>query len=205
MQRLTAVADVVVVNQPRKVLERWGCTYEAIAARNPGAVVVSVSVYGTTGPYAERGGNGTLAEAAGGLTPLRRAKATARRCCRRSPSATRSRASRGSSARSSRCCPVNAVALAWYVDIAMYEPVITLLSTALVAWKPGSPPPKRTGSRVPGGVPRNTYRTGDDRWVVLSGPTDPQVARVLAVIGLDTPEAHARLVRQIGGAPRSWR
>ena len=35
MQRLTDVADVVIVNQPRKVLERWGCTYEAIAARNP--------------------------------------------------------------------------------------------------------------------------------------------------------------------------
>ena len=50
----------------------------------------------------------------------------------------------------------------------------------------------RTGSRVPGGVPRNTYRTGDDRWVVLSGPTDPQVARVLEVIGHDTPGAHAR-------------
>ena len=79
-----------------------------------------------------------------------------------------------------------------YVDIAMYEPVITLLSTALVTWQPGTPPPMRTGSRVPGGVPRNTYRTGDDRWVVLSGPTDPQVARVLEVIGLDTPDAHAR-------------
>ena len=57
----------------------------------------------------------------------------------------------------------------------MYEPVITLLSTALVTWQPGESPPMRTGSRVPGGVPRNTYRTGDDRWVVLSGPTDPQV------------------------------
>jgi crotonobetainyl-CoA:carnitine CoA-transferase CaiB-like acyl-CoA transferase len=79
-----------------------------------------------------------------------------------------------------------------YVDIAMYEPVITLLSTALVAWSPGSEPPSRTGSRVPGGVPRNTYRTGDDRWVVLSGPTDAQVARVLEVIGRDTPADRER-------------
>ena len=51
LQRLTDVADVVIVNQPHKVLERWGCTYEAIAARNPAAIVVSLSLYGTDGPY----------------------------------------------------------------------------------------------------------------------------------------------------------
>ena len=28
VQRLTAVADVVVLNQPPRVLERWGCTYD---------------------------------------------------------------------------------------------------------------------------------------------------------------------------------
>src|ERR1700704_883951 len=31
---LIGVADVVVVNQPRVVLERWGCTDEAVAERN---------------------------------------------------------------------------------------------------------------------------------------------------------------------------
>ena len=70
VQQLTDVADVVIVNQPRKVLERWGCTYEAISARNPGAIVVSLSLYGSDGPYAARGGNGTLAEAFGGLTHM---------------------------------------------------------------------------------------------------------------------------------------
>src|SRR3984893_8402410 len=66
--RMTAVADVVVLNQPRPLLERIGCTYEAISARNPRAVVVQVSGWGDTGPYAELGGNGTLGEAFAGLT-----------------------------------------------------------------------------------------------------------------------------------------
>jgi crotonobetainyl-CoA:carnitine CoA-transferase CaiB-like acyl-CoA transferase len=45
---------------------------------------------------------------------------------------------------------------------------------------------------VPGGVPRNVYRASDGRFLVLSGTTDAQVARVLAVIGRDTPEDRRR-------------
>ena len=50
VQRLTTVADVVVLNQPPRVLARWGCTYDDIAARNPGAIVVMVSGFGIDGP-----------------------------------------------------------------------------------------------------------------------------------------------------------
>ncbi len=192
VQRLADVADVVIVNQPHKVLERWGCTYEAISARNPGAIVVSLSLYGTDGPYAARGGNGTLAEAFGGLTHMT-GEADGPPMLPSIPLGDVLGAITGLVGTLVACLArERGNAAGQYVDIAMYEPVITLLSTALVAWQPGDAPPMRTGSRVPGGVPRNTYRTADDRWVVLSGPTDPQVARVLEVIGLDTPEAHAR-------------
>ena len=70
VQRLTAVADVVVLNQPPRVLERWGCTYDEIAARNPRAIVVLVTGFGADGPNAERPGNGTVLEAYGGLTHM---------------------------------------------------------------------------------------------------------------------------------------
>src|SRR5207248_2741273 len=65
VRRLTTVADVVVLNQPQHVLERWRCTYDEIAARNPRAVVVVVTGFGADGPYAERPGNGTVLEAYG--------------------------------------------------------------------------------------------------------------------------------------------
>ena len=67
----------------------------------------------------------------------------------------------------------------------MFEPVLGLLGLTVAAWDGESEPPRRTGSRVAGGVPRNVYRTADDRWIVLSGTTDAQVRRVLAVIGAD--------------------
>src|SRR5437899_3892359 len=71
LQRLTAAADVIVLNQPAAVLERWSCTDDEIHARNRRTVVVHVSAFGTTGPYAARVGNGSLAEALGGLEPCR--------------------------------------------------------------------------------------------------------------------------------------
>jgi hypothetical protein len=72
LAKLTVAADIIVCNQPRSLLERLDCTYESIAARNPRAVVVQVSGWGATGPYADLPGNGTLGEAFAGLTDLQR-------------------------------------------------------------------------------------------------------------------------------------
>src|SRR4051812_45710841 len=67
---LASVADVILLNQPRHVLERWRCTPEALEQLNPRAVVVWMTAYGSTGPYAERPGNGTLGEAFAGITNM---------------------------------------------------------------------------------------------------------------------------------------
>lgn len=65
--RLAGVADVVVFNQPRHVRERWRCSDEELRTRNPRAIVVNVSTFGSSGPNAGRAGNGSLAEAYLGL------------------------------------------------------------------------------------------------------------------------------------------
>jgi formyl-CoA transferase len=67
--RLIDVADVVVFNQPATVLERWHCTDGELQARNARLVIVHVTAFGMTGPYADRVGNGSLAEAFVGVRP----------------------------------------------------------------------------------------------------------------------------------------
>ncbi|HEY8523746.1 MAG TPA: CoA transferase [Acidimicrobiales bacterium] len=208
LARLTTAADVVVTNQPRKLLARWDCTPEAIAARNPRAVVVTVSCFGTDGPWADRPGNGSLAEAFAGLTfltgepdgppmlpsvalgdslvALAGALGALAACWHRD--AGRGRAAGPASDPAAGPAPGRGQ----HVDVAMYEPIVALLGPAVAAWRPEDPPPTRTGSRVPGGVPRNVYRAADGRFLVLSGTTDAQVARVLATIGRDTPDDHRR-------------
>ena len=66
---LVQAADVLVENLTPAVRERWRCGYADLAAANPRLVVVSVSCYGLSGPYADRPGAGTLAEAFSGLRP----------------------------------------------------------------------------------------------------------------------------------------
>ena len=64
---LAVRADIVVENFRPGTLEEWGLGYEALAAQNPGLVMVRISGYGQTGPYAQRPGFGVIGEAMGGL------------------------------------------------------------------------------------------------------------------------------------------
>jgi crotonobetainyl-CoA:carnitine CoA-transferase CaiB-like acyl-CoA transferase len=192
LRRLVAAADVVVENLPAATLAKWGATPDELLAVNPDAIVVSVSCYGSTGPYAGRDGNGSLAEAFGGLTnliglpdgpPMLPSVAlgdtlTAIAGVVGALAACYHRDARGGRGQK--------------VDVSMYEPVLQLLGGAIVAHRDGEPPPHRTGSRVPNGVPRNVYRTGDEQWLVVSGTTDHQVARLLPILGLDTDDGRAR-------------
>jgi crotonobetainyl-CoA:carnitine CoA-transferase CaiB-like acyl-CoA transferase len=82
-----------------------------------------------------------------------------------------------------------------HVDVSMYEPILQLLGPTFVAYDPDGPAPHRTGSRVPGGAPRNVYRAADDQWIAVSGTTDPQVARMLTLLGEDRAEARAKFGR----------
>ena len=177
LHRLVERADVLVENFPRSTLERWHCTYDELASDNPRLVVVSVSCYGATGPYRDRPGAGTLAEAFGGLTnmigdadgpPMLPSVAlgdtvTAMAGVIGTLAACYHRDARGGSGQ--------------HVDVSMYEPILHLLAGTVVAYDPTGAAPRRTGSRVAGGAPRNVYGTGDGYWVAVSGTTDAQVAR----------------------------
>ena len=213
VQRLTAVADVVVLNQPQRVLERWGCTYDEIAARNPGAIVVLVTGFGVEGPNAERPGNGTVLEAYGGLTNMT-GEADGPPVLSSVPIGDYMGAFFGLSG--------VLAALYWrdarggtgqLVDVSIYEAVLQFLGPAMVAWSPGEPAPARTGSRIPVATPRNVYRTRDARWIVISGPIDAQVVRILELMGTDTDEMRAKFGRaterndnadELDGMVASW-
>jgi len=191
--RLVAVADVLVENLTPAVRERWGCRYEQLAAINASLVVVAVSCYGLTGPYADRPGAGTLAEAFAGLASLTGEPDGA---------PTLSSVPLGDTL-TAFWGVIGALAASWarqrgspgrLVDVAMYEPVLAVLGGTIAGYDPADPP-RRSGSRVRGGVPRNVYRTRDGEYVAVSGTTDPQVSRLLTLLGRDGPEDRARFGR----------
>src|SRR5262249_30220759 len=192
LHRLVERADVLVENFPSSTLERWRCTYDDLAARNRRLVMVSVSCYGATGPYRDRPGAGTLAEAFGGLThmigeadgpPMLPSVAL------------------GDTV-TAMAGVIGALAACYHrdigdgrgrrADVSRHDPVLQLRGGTIAAYDPTGEPPRRTGSRVPGGAPRNVYRTRDGEWVAVSGTTDAQVARLLPLLGRDAPADRGR-------------
>ncbi len=67
LRRLLARADVLVENFRPGALERMGFGWTALQALNPRLVLCSISGFGQTGPYAQRGGFDLVAQAMAGL------------------------------------------------------------------------------------------------------------------------------------------
>jgi crotonobetainyl-CoA:carnitine CoA-transferase CaiB-like acyl-CoA transferase len=65
--RLVADADVIVQNFPPGTAERYGIGYDDVRIRKPGIVYVSVSCYGSTGPWAQGRGYETQGQAVTGI------------------------------------------------------------------------------------------------------------------------------------------
>lgn len=62
--------DVVVENYRPGTFEKWGIGYDTLRAVEPKIILLRISGFGQTGPYASRAGFGRVAEAMSGLTNL---------------------------------------------------------------------------------------------------------------------------------------
>lgn len=188
-------ADVLVENLPSTLLARWHCGYAELATRNPRLIVVSITCYGRTGPYADRAGAGTLAEAFAGFAHLN-GEADGPPMV---PSLPLGDTLSGFSGVIGTMMALYArdreragSGRGQHVDVTMVEPILQLLALPLVNYQADGPAPRRMGSRVAGGVPRNLYRASEGDWMALSGTTDAQVGRILELIGRDTPADRER-------------
>ena len=67
LKRMVSRADVLTENYRKGALEKLGLGYEALKAVNPALIYCSISGYGRTGPYADKGGFDLIAQAMSGL------------------------------------------------------------------------------------------------------------------------------------------
>lgn len=66
-KRLVKDADVLVQNNPPKMVDELGLGYDTLSALNPRLVMTSITAYGQTGPYRDYNSYDLTAAAAGGL------------------------------------------------------------------------------------------------------------------------------------------
>ncbi len=70
LRRLMAKADIVVENFRAGTLEKMGLGYEALATRNPRLILVSISGFGTQGPYIGRPAFDEIIQSMSGLASM---------------------------------------------------------------------------------------------------------------------------------------
>ena len=182
-RRLAAQADVVIENFRPGTLERWGLDYATLSAENPGLVMLRVSGYGQTGPYRERPGFGTLAEAMSGFSHLTGEQDGP-------PTLANLPVGDGFAA----ITGAFAVMVALYhrdvnggrgqvIDLSLVEPLLRLSEPALLDYDQLGVALERMGNRSAHVAPRNTYRCGDGRWVALSASAQSIFERLVRAIG----------------------
>ena len=157
---LVEKADVLIENFRPGTLEKWNLGWDRLHAANPRLVMVRVSGYGQTGPYAGRAGFGAIGEAMGGL-----------RYVVGDPSTPPSRVgiSIGDSLAATFAC-VGALAALNYrertgqgqvVDSAIYEAVLGMMESLITEYDQTGYIRERTGAILPNVAPSNVYPTRD--------------------------------------------
>ena len=70
LKRMAARADVLIENYRKGTMEKLGVGYETLKALNPALIYCSISGYGRTGPYADKGGFDLIAQGMSGLMAI---------------------------------------------------------------------------------------------------------------------------------------
>ncbi len=183
LRALVARADVLIENFRPGTLERWGLGPDVLHAVNPDLIVARVTGFGQFGPYAGRPGFGTLAEAMSGFAAVTG-----------EPDGPPTLPPFGLADGVTALACANAVLMALYhraahggggqvLDLAIIEPLVTLLGPQATVYDQLGQLPRRTGNRSTNNAPRNTYRTADDRWVAVSTSAQSVAERVMQLVG----------------------
>ncbi|SMY09993.1 CaiB/BaiF CoA transferase family protein [Flavimaricola marinus] len=180
--RLIEQADVFIENFRPGTLEKMGLAPEDLIARHPGLIVLRVSGFGQTGPYAPRPGFGTLVEGMSGF------------------------ASRNGMADGPPLLPplaladmiaglygANAVAMALrardqsgrgqIIDLALLDAMTSVLGPEAMDYALTSKVKPRVGNASNTAAPRNAYRSSDGQFIVVSGSMQSMAERLFTAIG----------------------
>jgi crotonobetainyl-CoA:carnitine CoA-transferase CaiB-like acyl-CoA transferase len=183
-KELARTCDVVIQSFRPSTTERYGLTYDDLAAINPRLIVVLVSGFGQTGPYRDRAGFGTLAEAMSGFAAMT-GEADGPPLLPQFPLAD------SVAALYAAFGTMNA--LYWrdargsgrgqLIDVSLIEPLFSVLGPIATNFDQLDELPQRLGSRNGVNAPRNVYRAKDGRWIAIAASVQEIARRCFAAIG----------------------
>jgi crotonobetainyl-CoA:carnitine CoA-transferase CaiB-like acyl-CoA transferase len=213
VRRLVREADVLIENFRPGRAASWGLDYASLSKDNPGLVMLHISGYGQDGPYKHRPGMGTLAEAFSGFAMVT-GEADRPPTLPQFPFADGVAGMVGA---------YSVLAALWArerngghgdeIDLNLYEPLLSLMGPMIIDYDQLGHIAKRRGNRSTWSVPRNSYRTSDDKWVAVSSAANSIARRMFRAIGRDdladdptlqsNPDRVKR-IEELDGAIAAW-
>ena len=200
-------ADILIENFKPGVMEGWGLGYEALAATNPGLIMLRISGYGQSGPYRDRPGFGVVAEAMGGLRHL--TGEPGRVPVRVGVSIGDTLASLHGVIGVLMCLQHRARSISaeapkgrgQVVDVALYEAVFNCMESLLPEYSAFGVVREPAGSALPGIAPSNAYACRDGH-VLVAGNGDSIFKRLMHAIDRDDLGADPALAGNGGRVAR---
>ncbi len=199
-RRLIAQADILIENFRPGTLEGWNLAPERLHEANRGLIVVRISGYGQTGPYAARAGFGGIGEAMGGWRHIVGDPD-------RPPS--RMGVSIGDSLAATFGCLGALAALrhrdatgeGQVVDSSLYESVLHVMESLVPDYALAGHVRERSGSILPGVAPSNVYRCQDGDYLIAANQ-DSVFQRLCAAMGRPALAADPRYATHLARGER---
>ena len=186
-KRIVAKSDVVTESFTPKAMRAWGLTYEDLRAVKPDIVMISMPLYGQTGPWAMYQGYGHVLQAAAGVNhmtgypdgePIGTGVAYTDFFVPHFAAAAliaaldhRERTGEGQ-----------------YIDFGQLEAAIHSTETMMLDWTVNGREQRRLGNRHPQAAPHGAFRcaargSDDDRWIAIACMSEEEWRALAGVAG----------------------
>jgi crotonobetainyl-CoA:carnitine CoA-transferase CaiB-like acyl-CoA transferase len=183
LRSLIAEADVLVENFRPGTLERLGLGPDVLHALRPELVITRVTGFGQTGPYRNRPGFATIAEAMSGLAAISGEPGGQPLL----PAIALTDEVTGVVAAFATMVALHS-GVGQVVDVSLLESLFQLMGPLISLFELTGQMQERLGSGLPYSVPRGTYQCSDGEWIGVSTSSDSVAARVLSLLGVGGDE-----------------
>jgi crotonobetainyl-CoA:carnitine CoA-transferase CaiB-like acyl-CoA transferase len=174
--------DILVENFRPGTFERWNLAPARLLEAAPHLVMLRVTAFGQDGPYRDRAGFGTLAEAMTGIASVS-GYADRPPLLPSFPLADIMAAQLGAAAACAAYARRLISGAGEVIDLAIYEAVMRLTESQLTEFASNGTLHRRLGNRMEDTAPRGAYRCADGSYIALSGSTQAVAERVLLTVG----------------------
>ena len=183
LRRMLSVADVLVENLRPGKLEALGFVPDELFQVNPKLTITRVTGFGQSGPYRDRAGFATLAEAMSGFASMNGEAGGAPLL----PPIALTDELAGLAAAFATMVAVHAGG-GQTVDVNLLETMMQVMGPLISAWHTERYLQPRLGSGIAYSVPRGTYQASDGEWIAVSTSSDSVASRVMELIGVADDE-----------------